>query len=322
MIKFVLSVSNHTMENLTAARVPALLKKGKLFWMDIEKPTTDDFEFLEETLNLHSLALEDCRHITHTPKIEDYDNHIFLILHSFSYIDHKLRVAQLNIFLSENFLVTVHQKPVAAIDVLLDRCNKKPELLSKNSDFLLYLLLDNIVDSYFFSIDSIDDIIDRLEIEIFHNPTQKTVSKLFKLKRDVLHIRKIVVPERELLSTLMRPEVDFVSQETKIYYRDVYDHLLRVSDALDISRDLLSTLLDSYSSMVSNKLNEVMKVLTIIATIMLPLTLITGIYGMNFRFMPEIHTPWGEVFGYTFALLVMLLVGIVMLIYFKKKGWV
>ncbi|MBU1120521.1 MAG: magnesium/cobalt transporter CorA [archaeon] len=292
-----------------------------MIWVDIVNPVVHDLQVLEKKLMIEdSLALELCANFNQHSRLLDFKEYLFLVLHSVKFKNEKtklLKLTQLNIFLGKNFLVTLHMEPISLLENISNEFGKNHAILCKGADFLLYNIIDSFIDSYFPLLDRLDEEIDRLETSIFRDPDKAALNKAFDLKRVTLQLKKDIAPLRENLLLLTR-ETTLVKASTVKYFRATYDHIIRVIDLIETYRDLLTTLLDTYVSMVSNKLNEIMKVLTIIATIMMPLTLVTGIYGMNFRFMPEIDSPY----GYAFAWAVMIIIAVVMVAYFKKKQWV
>ena len=322
MINAILCKQNNKTANLTSTQLKGAISSKKVVWIDVLKPEREDMDFLHATLGLHELALEDCLAFSHRPKVEQYPHHLFIVTHDLHYNKDSLIFTQLNIFLGTNFLITVHKQPVDAIEKLQQKLQGDPILFSKGADFLQFEVLRELIEGYFPLFDEIDDTIDEIEDRVFKSPGSDVLNKTFKLKRSVLELRKTIAPQREIINEIIRGEFPQINSENLLYYRDVYDHLIRMHDLIDTYRDLITGILDAYLSVVSNKMNEIMKVLTIIATIMMPLTLVTGFYGMNFQFMPEIHTPWGQSYGYFFALALMLIIGLVMLLYFKRKKWI
>ena len=308
-----------------AARLPEIMKspaKGFFVWVDISKPSKDDMAFLSKIFPLHPLAVEDTLHPIQRPKLDEYEDHLFVVSYAVGYSKHSASTSELDFFLGKNFLVTVREDNIPAVGDAIQAITKNPSLFARGPAFLLYLIMDLLVDSYFPVFDVFGDDIDRLEDQVFDNPSKEILRAVFKMKRSIFSLRKIITPEREVLMTIALREQKFVPQKLSIYFRDVYDHLIRVSDVMDNYRDILTGILDGYASTISNKLNETMKVLTIIATIILPLSLIAGIYGMNFKYVPEIHSAWGVQYGYFWALGLMALVAAVMLVYFRKQKWI
>jgi len=296
--------------------------KNFFVWIDLSKPSKEDLDFLSTIFPLHPLAVEDTLHPIQRPKLEEYEEHLFVVAYSVGYSKYHAQTQELDIFLGTNFIITSSSKGVPAIDGAVQAIMKNPALFARGPAYLLYLILDLLVDSYFPVFDSFGEDIDRVEDEVFENPKKTVLQKIFKMKRSIFSLRKIINPAREVLMAISLREQKFVPQKLSVYFRDVYDHLIRVSDVMDNYRDILTGILDGYASTISNKLNETMKVLTIIATIMLPLTLIAGIYGMNFKNIPEIHSALGMQYGYFWALGLMALVAISMLLYFRRHKWI
>lgn len=290
-----------------------------LIWLDLDQPTETEFEILSDTFNFHPLAIEDCKTKFHLPKIDDYENYLFLIWHGL--IDNpetaEIETTKLDIFLGKNFLVTSHSEKIPDVEKLQADFFKSPEFLKRGPDRLLYHLLDRITDDYFPLMDRISETLDRLEDEMFEQPTQDELRRLFVIKHQLLNIRKIIAPQREVINSLARRDHPLIKRETAIYFQDIYDHLFRIIDLIETSRDLTASAMDIYLTAVSNRLNEIMKKLTIVASIFMPLTLISSIYGMNFRYMPELLWPY----GYFVIITIMAIIAIWMVIYFKKRQW-
>lgn len=316
MIQSIVYADKNRIMEANQKDMPKLMKKN--IWIDIINPDKNDTEFLKKHFKFHKLALEDCLHAIQRPKLDDYGNYYFIVMHSFYREEKKVKSAELDIFLGKNFLITVHEKKLGFIDDIKGKLNKNPMLISKGVDVTIHSILDSMVDGLFPIVDEISDSLDKVEDEIFRNPKQQIVNKLFHLRRNSLTIRKSVALQREVVNMLISGDARFIQQGTVLYFRDVYDHLYRIYETTDTIRDTISSALESYLSTISNRMNEIMKTLTIIATIVLPLTLIAGIYGMNFNYMPELN--WH--YGYYTVLLLMLSIGIVMLLYFRKRGWI
>jgi magnesium transporter len=321
MISAILCRKGGRVVSVAPAEVKEQLSQGRTIWVDVLNPSEDDLDFLHNTLLLHELALEDCRVLTHRPKAELYPKHLFVVVNDIAYSKEHVVFNKLGLFLGQSFLVTVHRHPIGAIGVLQKKLGGDAKFFRRGPDFLLFQLLSLIVEGYFPVFDDMDNTIDAVEGRVFTNPTASTLNKTLKLKRAVLELRKTIAPQREIVNSIIMGEFPYVRKENILYYRGVYDHLIRMHDLIDTYRDLLTGILDAYLSVVSNRMNEIMKVLTIIATIMMPLTVITGIYGMNFRFIPEIHSAWGQAYGYFFALGAMLAVGLIMVFFFKRRKW-
>jgi magnesium transporter len=214
--------------------------------------------------------------------------------------------------------VTHHYKPLRSIAYASQMCSKNPQAMGRGPDFLFHLIIDDVVDHYTPILDQLDTAIDAMEEEVLKKPTQRTMMRILQLKKDVMSVRKIASYQKEMLSRLSRGEFALITTDEMVYYRNVYDHLVRMTDLTDSYRDVLSGLLDAYLSVTSNNLNQVMKVLTIISTIFLPLSVITGYFGMNFDFIPGLHSQS----GHTIATLFMLAVAVGMLWFFRRKKWI
>jgi len=277
-------------------------------------------EQIGKHFEIHPLILEDILNTEQRPKLDDFENFIFVVLKMLYYETEadEIKMEQVSLILGAKFVISFQEIERDVFNPIRERIrNHIGRIRKQGSDYLAYTLIDAIVDNYFIILEKTGEKIEFLEEDLVYNPTPETLQKLHKLKREMIYLRKSVWPLREVISRLERLETPLIRESTDIYLRDVYDHTIQVIDAVETYRDMLSGMFDIYLSSISNKMNEVMKVLTIIATIFIPLTLIAGIYGMNFRFMPELD--WQ--FGYPFSLLVMLVLGIVMVIYFRMKRW-
>ena len=295
-------------------------KKEKIVWVDVQKPTEKDMLFLEKHFSFHPLAMEDCMTTIQRPKIDRYENYLFIVLHAATVGAHKDKATSLEVdsFVGENYVVTVHLKPIPSVTSTWERCLKNAGIMSQGAAYLFYFLADALVDNYFPILEKLDKEIQKAEDAVFKDGDSLTLNKIFDLKENVLILRRIIGPQRETTNFIARGGYQpIIPGKLSIYFRDVSDLLARINDNLDTYRDMLTSALDGHMSASSNKLNEIMKALTIIATIMMPLTLITGVYGMNFRFMPEIE--WR--YGYFVVVGFMISLGVGMLIFFKKKKW-
>lgn len=297
----------------------ALKRDDNLIWVELENPTKDELALIKDDFNLHPLTVEDCVNTNARPKIDQFPTYLFLILHAAGYNEStfKVKTLELNICVGKNFLLTIHMDSIPSLRNAWNRAEKNISLMSGGSDNLLYQVIDSLVDNYFPVIDMLDTRIDKIENEVFSKPQEPTLKQIFSVKNDVLFLRRFMAPQRETINLLAKGGHSFINPSTGIYFRDISDNLIFILDTIDTYRDTLASALDAYLSNIGQKTNEIMKTLTIIATIMMPLTLITGIYGMNFRHMPEI----GWRFGYLgFYILVALVAG-GMLVYFKKNKW-
>ena len=295
-------------------------KKDLFVWLDVQRPTQKDMQLLERCFSFHPLAIEDSMTTIQRPKIDRYDNYLFIVLHAAILAAHTDKATSLEVdsFVGENYVVTVHLKPIPSVSSTWERCIRNKGIMSRGSAYLFYVLADALVDNYFPILEKLDKEIQKVEDSVFKDANSATLNKIFDLKENVLILRRILGPQRETMNFIARGGYEpIIPTGLSIYFRDVSDLLARINDNLDAYRDLLTSAVDGYMSSTSNKLNEIMKVLTIIATIMMPLTLISGIYGMNFRFMPELQ--WR--YGYLAIVGVMLILAGGMLLFFKRKKW-
>ena len=300
---------------------PELLTEDALHWIDLEDPTVKEATILEDPFHFHPLAIEDCLAEVHHPKVDDYETYIFVIVHGirFDAPTDTFITRELDIFLGRNYLITHHKGPMRSIATLREMCSKNlVSSFPKGVDFLIHQILDLLFEHYFPNLDAIEDKVQLVQVEVFENPTRETLDRIFELKKDVLQLRRICAPQREIVNRLARAEFKVVSPRAAVYFRDIYDNLYRIVEASFSYQDLVQSLLDAYLSAVSNRLNETMKRLTVIGAIMAALTVITGVYGMNFEHIPELH--WR--YGYLFVWVVMLVVTGGLWWVFRKKQWI
>jgi magnesium transporter len=280
----------------------------------------ETLEKLGECFGLHPLTLEDILNTDQRPKVEDFGDYMYIVLKMFSYEDksNEILIEQVSLILGPNFVLSFQEDVGDVFDPIRERIrNGKGKIRKMGADYLVYTLLDAIVDNYFIILEKIGEQIEFIEERLIINPASDTLNTIHKLKREMLFLRKSVWPLREVISSMERVESSLIKGSTKIYLRDVYDHNIQIIDTIETLRDMLSGMLDIYLTSISNRLNAVMKVLTIIATIFMPLTFLAGIYGMNFKYMPELEWKW----GYPLILFVMFAIGVSMLFYFKRKKW-
>lgn len=310
-------------EHFTAADLPELLKdESAVIWIDMESPTADDEQILLDVFKFHPLTVEDCRENRHYPKIEEFDGYIYFIVHGVTadISPDRFNTIELDGFLGPNYVITYHHAMFRSINNVKQLLRTTPIACQRGPAFLLHQILDQIVDFYSPVLDDFDDRIDRLEQDIFalKRPNSEILTDIMALKRSVLRLRRISGKQMDILHRMSRGEFVLIPNDMRPFYRDVYDHLIRVVDLSESYRDLISGSLDAYLSVVSNRMNEIMKVLTIFSAIMLPLTFIAGVYGMNFDNMPELHSRY----GYFAVIVVMLVVAVGMLMFFKRRGWI
>ena len=273
-----------------------------------------------EEFSWHPLMLEDIVSVGQRPKLEEYESSLYIVLPMLRWNQETQQAdeEQLSIVLGDNYVFTFQEREGDIFDGVRERLRtQRGRIRAKGSDYLSYALMDAVVDHYFQVLEGIGEVTEVLEEEVLTDPRERTIQKLHALKRELLTIRRSVWPLRDMMSTLVRDEVDRFSEDTRVYLRDVHDHTIHVLDTVEALRDVVSGMVDLYLSTVSFRTNEIMKVLTVMASIFIPLTFFAGIYGMNFEYMPELHWHW----GYPALLGIMLVLGAGMLIYFKRKGW-
>ena len=300
----------------------ALEDKSSVIWVDIEDMDDDDVDLLTNILNLHPLTVEDFIMPNARPKVEKFKGYIFLVMFSIEKRDKsngngKIKTIELNCCLGANFLVTVRSNQINSFSVIKDRVKKQSPIMMNGADFLMYSMLDSVVDSYFPVINEFDDLVDDMSDELFKDPTQETLAKIYHLKNDVMFLRRTIGPQADVMALISRGDFEVIMPHNAIYFRNIYDNLVRLNDIVGTSRDIITGAMEAYVSVISNRLNEIMKTLTVIATIVMPLTLIASIYGMNFKYMPELSSRY----GYPAVMGVMILISLGMLYYFKRNKW-
>lgn len=293
--------------------------KDNFIWADVSDPTGEDFKQLAEEFNFHPLSIEDCQKGHQRPKIEEYKGYYFLVLYEAELVDNNqhLQLRELDIFLGSNYLVTVHKASVKAVYSVRSLWDNWKDRGNLGNGTLAYLLMDVIVDNYMPILDALSERVDDLEDEIFGEFKPESIEEIFRIKKQLLYLRRFISPFRDVLNVILRREQPIFSAETYLYMQDVYDHTIRIADTIDALRDMLSSTMDAYLSVSGNRMNMVMKRLTSIATILMSVTLIAGIYGMNFDFMPELK--WR--YGYVFALSSMVALALVLYFYLRKIDW-
>lgn len=308
-------------DNCLAADISELrVEEGNIVWADVSDPTSSDFEELAEEFGFHPLSIEDCRSEHQRPKIEEYAGYYFVVLYEAQLAgpQDRLELRELNIFLGKNYLVTVHSRPIRAIDTAARLWPEWIDRAEEGAGLLAYLLIDAIVDDYLPLLDIVSERMDELEDSIFGEWRAEVIEEIFSVKKKLLYLRRSITPLRDVFNTMLRREQPIFPREIHIYFQDVFDHLIRVADTIDTLRDMLSSTMDAYLSVSGNRMNKIMKRLTSISTILMSVTLIAGIYGMNFVLMPELR--WR--YGYVFALSSMVIVGLALYWYLKKVDWI
>jgi len=290
-------------------------------WIDIKGVHDADLiSKVGEQFEVHPLVLEDILNTSQRPKIEVFDNYIFIVLKMLSYNEAKKIVdsEQVSLIIGRSFVISLQEKEEDIFEPLRGRLRKgKGRIRTMGADYLAYAILDVITDNYFLMLEKLGEQMEEFEERLLKGPDQETLKQLYVLKRENLLLRKSVWPLREVITQLERSESTLIKKKTSPFLRDLYDHIIQIIDTVEIHRDMTAGLIELYLTSNSNRMNEVMKVLTIIATIFIPLTFIAGVYGMNFANMPELEWPW----AYFAVLFMMLVIGAGMLLYFRKKKW-
>ena len=292
--------------------------EGTLRWIDLEAQDVAALAILGERFGFHPLAIEDCAHEDQRPKLEEYEASLFIVAHAFTLTAgcDDVSVAEVHCFLARGTLVTVHLHPVPLLDDLRRRLVAEPVRIRRGPDFLLHAVLDSLVDAIFAHLDHISDALEELETAVIHHPDQKDLERIFAVKHVIATVRRVLGPLRDVVATLARPDNPYVSSRAAVYFRDVHDHAMRIVERLEVARDLIGNCVDAYRSSVANHTNEVIKRLTLVSAIFLPLTFVTGFFGQNFDHLP-IH-------GYALLLTVCALVFLLpptLWIWFRKKNW-
>src|SRR5688572_8764846 len=325
--------AGHFRELDDPSEISTCLNAGnQLIWLDLADPSEDELNLIAQEFNLHPLAMEDAAKGNQRPKIDDYEHFYFMVVFALEQIEEpgrdgrpvptgRFRIQEVDLFIGERFLITAHRAPLPFLDDMRERWRKNSQAINEGIGVLVYTMLDGIVDEYFPVLDSIIERVEELEEVLFtgvvHQGRMYDMRSLFQIKRDLLNLRRVIAPERDALLVLARQEIHLFDRKIAVYFQDVYDHVVRVTDSIDIYQDLLTNALESYLSLVNNNLNQVMKTLTSLTVMLVVPTLIAGIYGMNFDNMPELR--WD--FGYPFALLLMALSAGSLFMYFRRKRW-
>lgn len=296
---------------------PVLEDKAALLWLDVQGPSPEEMELLKREFAFHDLAIEDAMLPHQRPKLDEYDGFYFLVFYALELKGTDLRSAEVDLFFGDNYVVAVHHEPIKEIGEALKLWESSHESLNHGVGSLVYRLLDSLVDGYFVVADTVAERVAGLEERVIKEANKGMVEEVFALKKRLLSIRRILGPERDALIVLMRQDLPLLDRKTVVYLRDVYDHLVRITDTADVYADLLTSLLDVHLSAVSNRLNQVMKVLTSWTIILMTAALIAGVYGMNFKAMPELDWEY----GYAYSLGLMAAVGGGLYLYLKRKGW-
>lgn len=296
------------------------IPEGFVRWVKVTGLATQDIlEKLCNSFKLHPLVIEDILNPFQRPKFEDYGDYIFIVLKMINFKLGKIIVEQVSIILGANFVLSFEEQKSKVFNIIIDRIKiPKGQVRFKGPDYLMYVIIDVVVDNYFLIIEDFGLIIEQIEDVLVYNPKPEVLQQIYDLKREMIEIRKSIWPLRELINRLQREDSKLISDELQLYLRDIYDHIFRITDLMENYREIIFGMLDMYLSSVSNKMNDIMKVLTIISTVFIPLSFLTGFYGMNFQNMPELTNP----FSYPILIGVMISIFSIMLIYFRKRKWI
>ncbi len=323
MIKstFYLSPGGDLPQQVNTDELSNIVAVGKgVLWVDIEDATNEDAKLLYNVFHFHPLAVADCvsKNI-HPPKIDDFDDYLFIIVHGINYnIESDVEeTTELALFLNRNYLVTSHGVPLRGVSSVLSRVQTDAHSMRRGADFLAHDVIDAVVDNIMPTVEDMDDKSDQLEAEALDNPKRQTLASIMQLKRSIQALERVILPQREIANSLSRGDYDLISNTAQIYYRNIYDHLVRMEILIQGLKDMAESVLSTYLSSVSNRMNEVMKLLSIVAAIFLPLTLLAGIYGMNFANMPELQ--WH--YGYFAILIAMVVIAVSLVVYFRRRRW-
>lgn len=294
-------------------------------WMDFEATLPEQDEpIMRQVFNFHPLAVEDALQQSNVPKLDDWDDYLYVVLHTIIFgpdTEGDIDTPELDIFLGKNYLVTHHDINVPALDRVWEYILRDQRHVKNGADRVLWRLMEEVVNSYMPVIEAMDDAIDRTEDEVFSNPSPKTLERIFTLKRAALHLRRVIGPQREVLNRLARDEFDVVDPRTRVYFRDVYDHLVRMHDITESVRDLVGGALDTYLSVINNRMNDIMKTLTVITTLFMPVSFIVGFFGMNFFVAVPPYSAWTEQPVFIFMLLLVVAIPLGMFLWIRRRGW-
>lgn len=298
-------------------KIRNMIKNGAMAWIDVNNATEEELDDIAKEFKLHPLALKDCRNKRQRAKIDDYGTYYFMILNVIMEKKRTILHKEEYVFMGENYIITFSWDSSNIMDEQFERMSEKAQLFERGIDFILYNILDAITDAYMPVMDRIGTYIDELEERILNNPIKTIQQEIIGYKRRLISLKRLLSPQRDAVNIMLRHEYTLITEKSRMYYMDVYDHILRMFELVDTYEEILSGTMDLYMSEISNKTNDIMKILTIMSTIIMPLTLISGIYGMNFVNMPELGTKY----GYFITIGVMAVIVIAEIHYFKHKKW-
>jgi magnesium transporter len=298
-----------------------LSKPDHVFWLDMSQPTDEESYLLTHDFKFHPLAIEDVLTEMSRPKVDDYEDYLFVVFVVASGRpggEDELPFKEIGLFLTRNCVVTVHFQPLQVIDTVVQRLHRDERFISRGADFFFHTLMDHLADTYYDTLRIIESETDKIEDEVFEDPDPDIVKRIFTIRRDVLQVKRTITPLKEVIAQFVRAKFSLIRERTAIYYSDIHDHLANLSDEADEHRDALNSSLEVYYSNVSYRTNDIIKFLTIFTAILLPPSFIVGMYGMNFRHMPAIDWKYGFVF--VWILIVLIVTGL--LLFFRKRKWI
>jgi len=314
-------------KNIPPQEFPELIQNQQgLLWVDFINEPPETCRPILQDFHFHQLAINDALQETHVPKLDDWGEYLYIVLNYMKAEENgeawNTEVDELDIFLGKNYVVTHHDHSVSAVDETWEVCHRDERNLQAGADHLLYRITDNLVAGYMPAVEKIDSAIDQIEDQIFDRPSPKTLERLFGLKRVLIAMRRILLPQREVLNKLARDDYQVIDPKDRVFFRDIYDHLVRLHDLNESLRDLVGGALDTYLSVINNRMNEVMKTLTIITTLFMPLTFVTGFFGMNFFEPLGLLKGWTTTQVFYVVLGINFLLPIGMYIWMRRRTWV
>jgi magnesium transporter len=290
----------------------------QVFWLDMQAPDDDDYRLLSDTFKFHQLTIEDVKHQNQRPKLDGYDGYVFAVVFVIALDGEEVSFREHHLYIAPDYLVSVHQEPEPSFDTLNERIAESPESTCRKSSFLTYLVMDSLVDTTFAALERLDESVDKLQDEVLQNANNAQLALLQDMKHSAVEMRRVLGAQRDMFQRLVTLSLE-ADRETTAYYRDVYDHIIRQYETVDSLRDLLTGAMDVYLSTVSNRLNMTVKALTVVASLFLPLTFLTGFFGMNFGWLVS---RIGTLYAFMIGLSLMAISIITQLVFFRRRGWI
>ena len=290
----------------------------QVFWLDMQAPDDDDYRLLSDTFKFHQLTIEDVKHQNQRPKLDGYDGYVFAVVFVIALDGEDVSFREHHLYIAPDYLVSVHLEPEPSFDTLNERIAESPESTCRKSSFLTYLVMDSLVDTTFAALETLDESVDKLQDEVLQNANNAQLALLQDMKHSAVEMRRVLGAQRDMFQRLVTLSLE-ADRETTAYYRDVYDHIIRQYETVDSLRDLLTGAMDVYLSTVSNRLNMTVKALTVVASLFLPLTFLTGFFGMNFGWLVS---RIGTLYAFMIGLSLMAISIITQLVFFRRRGWI